>query len=169
MPPVEGLSQQNAQSLLASTTYGLQVKLAQEASDTVLAGNATRTDPASGTLVAKGAPVTLYISTGPTQVKVPPLVNFTEAQARAKITGLGLVPNVTFQSVPFGDPTDGRVIAQTPSSPQLVDPGSTVSVTVAKALPAPTTIATTTTVTLPPSTTTCTTIASSTTSTTGPC
>ena len=146
MPPVEGLSQQNAQSLLASTTYGLQVKLAQEASDTVLAGNATRTDPASGTLVSKGAPVTLYISTGPTQVKVPPLVNFTEAQARAKITGLGLVPNVTFQSVPFGDPTDGRVISQTPSSPQLVDPGSTISITVAKALPAPTTIATTTTI-----------------------
>jgi eukaryotic-like serine/threonine-protein kinase len=168
MPPVEGLSQQNAQSLLASDTYGLQVTLAQEASDTVLAGNATRTDPASGTLVSKGAAVTLYISTGPTQVKVPPLINFTEAQARAKITGLGLVPNVTFQSVPFGDPTDGRVIAQTPSSPQLVDPGSTVSVTVAKALPAPTTIATTTTAAATTTSSTCPTVGAGST-TSNPC
>jgi serine/threonine-protein kinase len=134
MPPVEGLSQANAQSLLTSTTYGLTVKVQQEASDTVLAGNATRTDPASGQLVAKGAAVTLYVSTGPTQVKVPPLVNLTEAQARAKITALGLVPNVTSQSVPFGDPTDGRVVDQKPASPQLVDPGSTVNITVARAL-----------------------------------
>jgi beta-lactam-binding protein with PASTA domain len=146
MPPVEGLSQANAQSLLTSATYGLSVKTQQEASDTVLAGNATRTDPASGQLVSKGAAVTLYISTGPTQVKVPPLVNYTEAQARAKISSLGLLANVTFQPVPFGDPTDGRVIAQTPASPQLVDPGSTVTVTIAKALPQPTTIPTTTTI-----------------------
>jgi beta-lactam-binding protein with PASTA domain len=135
MPPVEGLSQANAQSLLSGDTYGLRVSIQQEASDSVLAGNATRTDPASGTLVTKGAPVVLYISTGATQIKVPPLVTLTEAQARAKLTQLGLVPNVSTQSVPFADPTDGRVIAQTPSSPTLVAPGSTVNLTVGKALP----------------------------------
>jgi serine/threonine-protein kinase len=157
MPPVEGLSQANAQALLTSTAYGFILKVQQEASDTVLGGNATRTDPASGKLVSKGASVTLYVSTGPTQVKVPPLVNYTEAQARAKIAALGLVASVTTQSVPFGDPTDGRVIAQTPASPQLVDPGSTITITIARALPQPTTIptttTTTTTTTIPPATT----------------
>ena len=139
VPPVEGLSQANAQALLESEAYGFVVTLQQEASATVAGGQATRTDPASGALANKGSAITLYVSSGPSKVKVPPLVGLTQAQAEAKLFELGLAADVQFQSVPTGDSTDGRVTAQTPSQSVEVDPGSTVRLKVAKALPAPTT------------------------------
>jgi beta-lactam-binding protein with PASTA domain len=88
---------------------------------------------------------------------VPPLLGTTEAQARVKLSELGLVPDVSFVSVLFGDPNDGRVIAQTPSQSVEVDAGSTVKLKVGKALPAPTTTpatTTTSTTTIPPTVTT---------------
>jgi serine/threonine-protein kinase len=152
VPPVEGLSQANAQALLESDSYGLVVTIQQEASSLAV-GNATRTDPVSGTLVSKASAITLYVSSGPAKVKVPPLVTLTQAQAEAKLAELGLTADVQFQSVPAGDSTDGRVTAQTPSQGVEVDPGSTVRLKVAKALPAPTTTEAPTTTTTPPTTT----------------
>jgi serine/threonine-protein kinase len=152
VPPVEGLSQANAQALLESDAYGFVVTLQQEASATVAAGQATRTDPASGVLANKGSAITLYVSSGPSKVKVPPLVGLTQAQAEAKLFELGLAADVQFQSVPAGDSTDGRVTAQTPSQSVEVDPGSTVRLKVAKALPAPTTTEAPTTTAAPATT-----------------
>ena len=137
VPAVEGLSQANAEATLSTDALGLVVKIVEEPSDTVLAGNATRTDPPQGKLVAKGSAVTLYISTGATQVRMIPLVGLTQIVATGKLSQLGLVPVITFQPVPFGDPSDGRVISQTPSAPTLVDPASSVKLTIAKAQPAP--------------------------------
>jgi beta-lactam-binding protein with PASTA domain len=153
VPPVEGLSQANAQALLQSDAYGFVVTLQQEASPTVASGQATRTDPASGVLANKGSAITLYVSSGPSKVKVPPLVGLTQAQAEAKLFELGLAADVQFQSVPAGDSTDGRVTAQTPSQSVEVDPGSTVRLKVAKALPAPTTTEAPTTTAAPATTT----------------
>jgi serine/threonine-protein kinase len=170
VPPVEGLSQANAQALLESDAYGLVVTLQQEASSTVPAGQATRTDPVSGALANKGSAITLFVSSGPSKVRVPPLVGLTQAQAEAKLFELGLAADVQFQSVPAGDSTDGRVTAQTPSQSVEVDPGSTVRLKVAKALPAPTTTETPTTLapttTVAPTTVPATTAAPTTTSTT---
>ena len=152
VPSVAGLPQASAEANLKADAYGFVVTVQQEPSDTgVVAGNATRTDPAAGTLVAKGSAVTLYVSSGPTQVTVPPLTGLTEAVATAKLTSLGLVPDVVYQNLPNGDSNDGRVIAQTPSVNVQVAPGSTVKLKVGKALPPPTTTSTTTT-TLPAST-----------------
>jgi eukaryotic-like serine/threonine-protein kinase len=158
VPPVENLSQANAQALLESEAYGFVVTIQQETSTTIPAGQATRTDPASSTLVNKGGAITLFVSSGPSKVKVPPLVTLTQAQAEAKLFELGLAADVQFQSVPTGDSTDGRVTAQTPSQGVEVEPGSTVRLKVAKALPAPTT----TTTTVPPTTEPPTTIPSTT-------
>jgi serine/threonine-protein kinase len=151
IPPVSGLSSANAKTLLESDAYKFVVTITNEDNATVPKGNAVRTDPAQGKLADKGSPVTLFVSNGPAQVTVPPLGNLTEAQARAKITGLGLVPDVSYASVPNGDPSNGRVIAQSPSETTKVDPGSTVRIKVARALPPPTT--STTTTTIPPTTT----------------
>jgi len=145
IPPTEGLSQANAEALLTSEAFGLNVTIQSEASATVAIGNAIRTDPVGGTLVAKASAVTLYVSTGPDKVRVPPLVGTTEAQARQKLEQLGLLPDVKSQSVPFGDPNDGRVISQNPSQGVEVLPGATVKLVVAKALPEPTTVPATTT------------------------
>jgi eukaryotic-like serine/threonine-protein kinase len=145
VPSVAGLPQASAEANLKADAYGFVVTVQQEPSDTVAAGNATRTDPAAGTLVAKGSPIILYVSSGQTQLTVPPLTGLTQAAAVAKLESMGLVPDVTTQNLPFGDPNDGRVIAQTPSVNVQVPPGSTVKLTVGKALPAPTTSSSTTT------------------------
>jgi len=150
VPPVSGLSSANAKLLLQGDAYGFVVTITNEDNATVPKGNAVRTDPAQGALADKGSPITLYVSNGPAQVTVPPLGNLTEAAARAKITGLGLVPDVSYASVPNGDPSNGRVIAQSPSEGNKVNPGATVRIKVARALPPPTT---STSTTLPPTTT----------------
>ncbi len=151
MPPVEGLSQANAESLLTGEPFALTISIVDEPSAIIPAGSATRTDPAGGTLVDPGGTIILYISSGPAQVTVPPLVGATQAQAEAKLRELGLAPDITYQSVPFGDSSSGRVIGQTPSGGVLVNPGSTVRLKIAKALPAPTTTTSPpTTTTLPP-------------------
>ncbi len=154
VPPVEGLSQANAEALLTGDPFKLTVSLVDEPSANIAAGSATRTDPASGQLVDPGGTIILYISSGPAQVTVPPLVGVTQAQAEAKLRELGLVADITYQSVPFGDSSSGRVLGQTPSGGVQVDPGSTVKLKIAKALPAPTTTLPPTTLPPPPTTTT---------------
>ncbi len=161
VPPVEGLSQANAESTLTSDAYKFVVTVQQEASPNIPEGSATRTDPVAGTPVEIGSEITLYISTGPEQVTVPPLENLTEAQARSQLTGVGLVPDVQYQTLTTGDPKIGRVISQNVPAGTKVDPGTTVRIIVGKApAPPPTT-------TSPPPTTT-TTIPDTTTSTSGP-
>ena len=161
VPAVEGLSQTNAQNTLTSDAYQLVVtSVVQEPSDTVLAGSATRTDPPLGTLVTKGSKIVLFVSSGPAQVRVPPLLGITQAVATAKLSALGLQWDITLVRVQFADASDGRVVAQSPTSPQLVAPGSTIRLTIAQAAPAPP----------PPSDTTTTTCAPTTAVTTsGPC
>ena len=43
----------------------------------------------SAELATKGSPITLYVSSGPAQVKVPPVEGLTEAQAERKLIDLG--------------------------------------------------------------------------------
>ena len=166
VPPISGLSQADAVTSL--TTAGLVVSVTQEASDAVAAGTAIRTDPALGALLAKGSPVTLFVSSGAAPVKVPPVEGRTEAQARSQLTGLGLGVDVTYQNVPAGDPKDGKVITQSIASGTDVPPGTVVKLKVGKAVvvaTTTTTIAPTTTTTIAPTTTTSTTSTTTTTST----
>ena len=153
VPSVVGLSAAQAQALLEREDYGLVVTVLEEESDAVAAGNATRTDPAAATLVAKGSPITLYVSKGAAQTRVPPLVGLSESAARQKLVDLGLGVDRREQSVPFGDVTAGRVVRQDPVVNSMVDQGFTVVIYVGVAEPAPTT-----TTTIPPTTTSSTTI-----------
>ncbi len=150
VPVVEGLSQANALAELQGAPYSFNVTVTPEASDTIPAGRATRTDPAAGQSLATGASITLYVSTGAALVKVPTLTGLTEAQARAKLTQLKLGVEVTTTDVPFGDPNDGKVMTQNISSGTDVAPNTVIKMTVGKALPAPTTTSSTTTTTVCP-------------------
>ena len=158
VPPVSGLSEADARTSLE--TAGLVVSVNPEASDTVAAGTAVRTDPAVAALVPKGSPITLFVSSGAAPVKVPPIEGLTEAAARTKLNGLGLVPDVSYQNVPAGDPKDGKVITQSIASGTDVAPGTVVKLKVGKVV-----VVATTTTTIPPPTTT---IAPTTTTTTAP-
>ena len=158
VPVVEGLSQANALSELQGAPYKFVVNVTPEASDTIPAGRATRTDPAAGQSLAVSSSLTLYVSSGPALVKVPTLTGLTETSARTKLTQLHLGVEVTYTDVPFGDPNDGKVMTQNIASGTDVAPNTVIKLTVGKALPAPTTTSSTTT-------TTSTTIAETTTTT----
>ena len=149
IPPVTGLSEADATANLTTDAYQFVITVAEEVSETVELGTAIRTDPAAGQLVAKGSPITLYVSSGPAPVKVPPLEGLSEAAARASLESKGLGVDVTYQNVPIGDPKDGKVITQSIASGTDVAPGTVVKLKVGKA-PAPAT----TTTTIPPPTTT---------------
>ena len=145
VPVVEGLTQANALSELQGSPYNFAVTVTPEASDTIPAGRATRTNPPAGQSLPIGSALTLYVSSGPALVKVPTLTGLTETSARNKLTQLHLGVEVTYTDVAFGDPNDGKVMTQNIASGTDVAPNTVIKLTVGKALPAPTTSSTTTT------------------------
>ncbi len=131
----------------AGLTLGNQVN---ESSQTVPAGEVTRTSPPAGTSVATGSAVTLYISTGPPQVTVPDVTGDTRSQANNTLNASGLT--ATFTTVPVSDPSkDGVVQSESPTAGTSVATGSAVTVAIGSYSPA------TTSTTVPSSTTTSTT------------
>ncbi len=147
VPPVSGLPEADGRTSLE--TAGLVVTVTPEASDTVPAGTSIRTDPAVAALVPKGSAITLFVSSGAAPVKVPPVEGLLEAAARTKLTGLGLVPDVSYQNVPAGDPKDGKVITQSIASGVDVAAGTVVKLKIGMAV-----VVATTTTTIAPTTTT---------------
>jgi len=147
VPTVTGLLQADAKALLEREEFGFIVSIVEEKSPTIAAGTAIRTDPPANQVVKKGAPIILYVSSGPEQQRVPALVGLTEAQARQLLTSAGFVADVKYEPVPFGSATVGKVLSQTIPSGLLADPGTVVTIKVGEELPPPTTSTTTTTTT----------------------
>ncbi len=159
VPNVVGQSGASAKSLLESEVFGFVVTITPEANDAVPLGSVIRTSPAIDQQVDKGSALTLFVSSGATQVTVPPLIGLKEDQARVLIASKGLiVAPVIFQDVPFGSANDGRVMLQDPPRGALVNSSSTITITVGKALPAPTTTTVAPTTTAPATTTSTTTV-----------
>jgi eukaryotic-like serine/threonine-protein kinase len=156
VPNVNGLDVVTATSQLSSA--GLQVKQTQEPSERVESGNVIRTDPGAGATVAKGTSVTLIVSSGPPQVGVPMIVGMTESEARDALQAAGFLVAKNDVDVPYNSSQAGTVVNQNPPAGTPAPKGSTVSITVGKALPPPTTTSTSTT-----TSTTTTTVATTTT------
>jgi serine/threonine-protein kinase len=159
VPNVRGQAAADAEALLAGEPYRFVVTRAEEASDTIAAGAVVRTEPAIGQTVNKGAPVRIFVSTGPAQVSVPNVVGQDQDDAERALRDAGLTPDVSFTSVPFGSPDAGRVISQSVAPGTQVNPDTVVRIRVGQAAPPPTTLpppttTTTTTTTTPPTTTT---------------
>jgi eukaryotic-like serine/threonine-protein kinase len=134
VPPVSGLTKATAEKAIKRA--GLRIGAEQqESSNNIPAGNATRTDPASGTSLPVGTAVTLYISSGKPKVKVRDVTGETEAQARSDLSNAGFTVQVISQTTTSAQP--GTVISQSPVAGTLTTSGSTVTITVAQA---PTTV-----------------------------
>lgn len=147
-----------ARALLESEQYGLVVTTVERVDDTIPAGIVIDTNPPPNTLVQRGDTVELVVSSGPGQVRVPPLVGLTEGQARNSLDEEGLGVEVRYQELAPGAPEDGTVLEQSIPPTQEVDKGTTISIVVGQARIAQTTTTTsttttTTTTTLPPTTT----------------
>jgi serine/threonine-protein kinase len=165
VPNVFGQTEANARQILQGEPYRFTVTTQPEPSDSVEAGRVTRTDPAADGVLQIAGPITLFVSSGPAPVTVENVTGLAEDQARATLGGQGLQVTVTYVQVAFDSPTAGRVRTQNPAAGQSVAKGSTVTLTVDQAGPAPTT---TTTTTLPPTTTAAPTTTSTTSTTTPP-
>jgi beta-lactam-binding protein with PASTA domain len=98
----------------------------------VAEGKAIGTEPPAGTELQVGSPVTVLVSSGPAQVKVPDLSGDSRSGAEAALSAVGLAVGTITEQVSAGAAA-GSVLAQSPKAGSSVETGSKVNLTVAKA------------------------------------
>jgi serine/threonine-protein kinase len=128
LPPVVGLSQQQAQVAIenAGFTIGDVVTQPSDAPK----GQVLSTDPSSGASIPLPARVSMIVSGGAATVVMPDVVGRELPSARASIEqlGLGMLP-VIVDTVSASAPN--TVVAQTPAAGRVVPANSKVRLTVA--------------------------------------
>jgi eukaryotic-like serine/threonine-protein kinase len=132
VPSVSGESQKRAEKTIKQALLKVD-RTVTETSDTVPAGQATRTDPGAGVSLPVNSKVTLFISKGKPQVIVPNVVGDTQATAETTLKNDGFTVSTSTQV--SSSATPGTVISQTPAGDTSVDPGSNVSIVIAQAPP----------------------------------
>ena len=147
VPDVSGQTLAAAQAALQDA--GFRVSTKEQPSNTVERGRVIGTDPAAGTSLKKNAVVTIIVSSGKEQVRVPSVTGQTEAEATETLRGSGFEVEVATQDLPANDSKDGRVLAQDPRANSTVDAGTTVRIAVGRAAAATTTSTTSTTTSAP--------------------
>lgn len=110
------------------TEQNLLVLRVYEKSDTVPEGVVIRQEPAAGTNVLANTPITLYVSSGATEVTVPNVISIQEAAAVALIEAQGLTIG-TITVVSSATVPEGIVIAADPAVGQKLPLGSVVNLT----------------------------------------
>ncbi|MCX5091499.1 Stk1 family PASTA domain-containing Ser/Thr kinase [Streptomyces sp. NBC_00365] len=129
VPDVTGLTFEEAKSQL--TDKGFQVEKKTEESDRT-PGVVTAQDPTGSTEREKGSTITLTVAKEKKQVNVPDVAGKTFEDAKAQIEASGLKA-VQGQDIESGSVEAGKVVQTSPSIGSPVDPGSTVTVQLAKA------------------------------------
>src|SRR5436190_21265 len=127
VPSVDGLTQSQARKKLEAA--GFKVTVSREASDSVPAGQVTRTAPPAGTHSDRGSTVTLFVSTGPQKVTVPSVVGQSQDSASAELSNVGLKASIVSQD---SSETPGTVLSQDPGAGSQASRGATVTITVAR-------------------------------------
>jgi serine/threonine-protein kinase len=126
---VEGLSVTAAQAGLRA--MGFKPATKSQPSSTIAQGLVIGTDPPAGTVALVGSAVTLLVSSGPAQVRVPDLVGESQTAAEAALTSAGLEVGTVSSRVSGQSP--GSVLAQSPRGGTSLPSGSKVNLTVAQA------------------------------------
>ena len=104
---------------------GLQATEEEVNSNEVDDGNVVETDPAAGAEVEVGSTVTLFVSTGPEDVKIPDVTDMSEAQARQTLEEAGLKAGSNIEEN-SADKDRGTVLSTNPKKGETVKAGSTV-------------------------------------------
>jgi eukaryotic-like serine/threonine-protein kinase len=132
VPPVDGLGERKATAMLIDK--GLVVdRVVRQADDAVPERRVIKTSPAAGTSVDRGSDVTLFVSSGPQRVAVPDVVGLTKEEAQQTLGNQGFQFTVTEQGSADADP--GTVLSQDPAGGTEAEPGSSVAIVVARAIP----------------------------------
>jgi serine/threonine-protein kinase len=135
IPDLAGQTRDAAEQVLDDAGLGVAVETTPSndvPSDTVI-----ETDPPAGESVRRGTQVTLVVSSGPSQVAVPPVVGQTLSAAEQQLSARGLEASSTEEE---SERPAGEVISQSPNAGTRVDPGSTVSLVVSSGPPEDTTV-----------------------------
>ncbi|MFD1715162.1 Stk1 family PASTA domain-containing Ser/Thr kinase [Amnibacterium flavum] len=131
VPDLVGATYDSAADALQE--LGLVASEHSEASNTVEVGQVVRTDPPSGTRLAPGDPVDVYVSTGPTELAVPTLANMGLSAAQDALTAAGFtVGSITAQHSSTV-PAD-TVISSDPAAGTPIPEGSTIGIIVSDGL-----------------------------------
>ncbi len=132
VPDVYGKTESYAVSELKSKGFKTTVK--EVADDEVEVGLVIKTEPARTTVMAEGAEITVYVSTGKAtkMLDIPNVVGLTEDKAKADIEKLGLVVESEPRDLTANEKAypKGYVIAQEPdaNSSEKVPEGTTIKI-----------------------------------------
>jgi beta-lactam-binding protein with PASTA domain len=129
LPDVDHKSSAEATKILREK--GFQPTPQSQSSATVGKGLVISTNPAAGTAVQVGSPVTVLVSSGPQEVSVPEVSGESQAAATATLAAAGLKVTVVKREV--SEPSAGTVISQSPSAGSSLSVGSQVTIVVAQA------------------------------------
>jgi eukaryotic-like serine/threonine-protein kinase len=127
VPAVAGMRQEEAERAVRDA--GFRPEVEREFSDDVDEGRVIEASPPGGTSIEVGSTVTLRVSRGPQAVAVPDVTGQSEDDARSALEGAGLT--VASNDQESEDVEPGTVLAQDPAAGERVQPGSTVTITVA--------------------------------------
>jgi serine/threonine-protein kinase len=127
VPDVTGFRLAAARRALRERGFKTAVRRAY--SDELPQGRVLESRPSAGTQIDIGRPVTVVVSRGPQPVPVPDVTGRPVEAAEAALADLGLRATTTERESADEDP--GTVLAQDPVAGAEVDPGTTVTLTVA--------------------------------------
>ncbi len=111
VPSTNGLDAEEATEKLEAA--GFEVATEESNSESVEEGAVIYSEPKGGSLATRGSTVTIFVSKGPKQAKVPVLVGAQRRLAVQQIRGRGLVPSVSEEE---SSSPAGQVISQSPSA-----------------------------------------------------
>jgi serine/threonine-protein kinase len=126
---VEGLSVDSALARLRASGFKPATKSQPSAS--IAQGRVIGTDPPAGTVALVGSAVTVLVSSGPAQVRVPDVLGQSQTAAEAALTSAGLEVGAISSVVSTQSP--GSVLSQSPRGGTSLPSGSKVALTVAHA------------------------------------
>lgn len=122
VPSVKGLTQSQATSRLRRAGF-IVASTSTEDSATIERDLVTRTDPAAGESATKGTAITLYISSGRTQV--PDVAGRSQEDAQSILSDRGF--SITVQQQASSTVEKGNAIGTNPSSGQTVEQKSMIT------------------------------------------
>ncbi|MCW3038237.1 MAG: pknB [Solirubrobacterales bacterium] len=127
VPSVVGKTQDEAETAL--TGAGLKADVTEQEAADKDPGTVLAQDVAGGTMLSKGATVTLTVAKAPETKEVPDVTGKTDDEAVSELSGAGF--KVVQEQQPVTTPDDdGKVLAQSPAAPKKLKPGQTVTITI---------------------------------------
>lgn len=127
VPPL--INYEEEEAIDALEDIGLKAEVIYANSDTVEEGYVIRQTPKGGSLVDEGFTVTITVSRGVSQVRVPDLYGVSQEAAERELNRLGLELG-DVSSDYSGSVGEGDVIDQSIESGTMVDKGTAVSITI---------------------------------------